>query len=635
MQTFSKRLLKFKRAPVLSRYSKATFMSSFKHARVGRRVLPAMGMSAAAMYFMNSSRFTPKLGSAFSFSTRFASAEEDHKIVEIEGVDDLAEGEMMPLQVGPDDGDKILIARYEDKIYALSNFCSHFGVPLAGSVLFDDKVICPAHNAAFSIVDGFPEQSPAKDGLQTYEVFEEDGKKFVKVPSNFKDNRVVDMATRDPSNKTKFVIVGGGAAGLAAAETLRQSDFTGEIIVLSSEDKVAYDRTLLSKALAKGNSDKWLLRDPQFLDKFGIDFRTNSRVKKVDVKNNEVTLSDDTTVPYDKLLLATGGYPKRPILPGIDLDGVFTLRSAADQKQIKSRLDGAKKVVIVGASFIGYECAANLASTYKGDVSVSVVDMASTPFERVLGKEVGGVLQKLAEENGVKFSLSNGIKKIVGEDGHAKGVELSDGTVLDADFVIMGTGIQPATQFVQDGIELEKDGSLRVDPYLKTSADNVYAAGDIATFPYWVTGDKVRVEHWNHASQQGEVAAFNMLDKHIPFDIIPFFWTRNFNKTLQYTGYHREFDEVFVDGSLEDHKFVAYYIKDDKVQAATALGAGAAIHILKEAMRLGMLPSASEIKEESKQEAFASINKLKEKIKSRKGASTCRKKSCCQKKAKK
>lgn len=599
MQSISKRILRFRRPGALLTMPRATFMTKTAYMRPMRRIIPAVGMSAATLYFMNSTRYASTFKSAFSYSTKMADAEVEYREIELTGHENLNDQEMMAFTVGSEEGDKILLAKHEGKVYALSNFCSHFGVPLAGSVLFDDKVICPAHNAAFSIIDGFPEHAPAKDGLQTFEIIERDGKQYVKLPSNFKDNKVPHMATRDKENKTRFVIIGGGPAGLSAAETLRQSDFTGEIIILSAEEVLAYDRTLLSKALAKGDASKWTLRSSDFMDKYGIDFRTNSRVKRLDTKNNEVYLANDTTLKYDKLLIATGGNARRPGFPGAELEGVYTLRKASDQETIKGHIDNAKKVVIIGSGFIGYECAANLVATYKDEKSVNVVDAISVPFEHVLGKDVGKALKTLAEDNGVKFNLSQKLKKIVGEAGKVTGVELEDGTVLDADLVILGTGVTPATSFIQDGIELAKDGSVKVDPYLRTSTSNVFAAGDMAEFPYYVTGERARVEHWNHATQQGEVAAYNMLDKDIPYDIIPFFWTRNYLKTLQYTGYARDFSEVHIDGSLEELKFVAYYIKGDKILAAAGLNRGADIHVIKEAMRVGIMPSASEIKDGS------------------------------------
>lgn len=235
----------------------------------------------------------------------------------------------------------------------------------------------------------------------------------------------------------------------------------------------------------------------------------------------------------------------------------------------------------------------------------------------------------MAEENGVKFNLQKGIKQIVGEDGKVRGVELDDGSCVEADLVIVGVGIDLATRFVTGELTTEQDGGIRVDPYLKTSAEDVYAAGDIANFPYWVTGDRARIEHWNHASQQGEIAAFNMLGKGIPFDDIPFFWTRNYERSLQFIGFAKEYDEVHIDGSLEERKFLALYVKDDRILAAAALNRGTDIHVLKEAMRMGILPSASEIKD-----GTVTVDKLKEKIKSRKGSNTCRRKQCCQKKKK-
>jgi nitrite reductase/ring-hydroxylating ferredoxin subunit len=365
MQFVSKRFLKFKKAPASLRSSVAFPAVKRSYMNTMKRFLPAMGLAATTFYFMNSPDYSPSV----RFYSRFACAEEEHKLVEIEGGESLPEGEMMALKVGPEDSDKVLIAKYQGELYALSNYCSHLGVPLAHSVLFDDKVICPAHNAAFSILDGYPETAPAKNGLQKFEIIEKQGKKYVKVPSNFKDTQVVHMATRDPKNKTKFIIVGGGPAGLSAAETLRQSDFTGEIIILSNEDKVAYDRTLLSKVLAKGDPDKWIIRKQDFLDTYGIEFRTNTPVTGIDTKKKEVVLNDNTTLSYDKLLIATGGTPRVLNIPGIDLKGVHTLRTAADQSKIKAEVNDAKKVVIIGAGFIGYECAANLVSTFKGKYS--------------------------------------------------------------------------------------------------------------------------------------------------------------------------------------------------------------------------------------------------------------------------
>ena len=558
-------------------------VAATKSSSMFRRILPIAGFAATSFYMMTDIKSRYVAGAFRSFAT----ADEKYWLIEIENAEALKDGEMMALKVGEKDSDKILVARYKGKLFALGNFWTHFGVPLAQSVLFDDKVICPAHNAAFSIIDGYPEYAPAKDGLPTFEVVEKDGKSFVKLPKNFNEKRTIYMAKRDEANKTRFVIIGGGAAGLSAAETLRQSDFTGEIIILSAEDKLGYDRTLLSKVLATGDVDKLLLRGKEFLDTYGIDFRLNSLVKRVDPSTNEVVLSDDSKVTFDKLLIATGGTARKPIIPGIDLTGVHTLRNAKDQEAIKAEVGKGKKVVIVGASFVGFECAASLVSTFKTEIDVNVVDFFSTPFERALGKDVGKVMQKMGEENGVKFTLSKGVKKLIGVDGKVSGVELTDGTVLDADVVIVGAGIQPATQLIGDGIELSNDGSIKVDPFLRTSSKNIFAAGDVANYPYWVTGDRARVEHWNHATQQGEVAAYNMLDKGIPYDSIPFFWTRNYMKTLQYAGYCREFDEVHIDGSLDEGKFVAYYIKDNKIVAFAGLNCGPSIHILKEAMKLG------------------------------------------------
>ena len=199
MQSFSKRFLKFKAASKLQKGATLSFASRPISMKMAKKVMPMVGMAGASLYLMNSAKF-----GSFSTASRFASAEEEFKLHEITGHEELEEGGLMPLKVGEDDGDKIVIAKYQGKLYALSNSCSHLGVPMAFGVLFDDKLICPAHNAAFSILDGFPEEAPAKNALQTFEVVEKDGKFFVKLPSDFKSSVVTHMATRDKSNKNNL-----------------------------------------------------------------------------------------------------------------------------------------------------------------------------------------------------------------------------------------------------------------------------------------------------------------------------------------------------------------------------------------------------------------------------------------------
>lgn len=230
--------------------------------------------------------------------------------VEITGADALEDGTMMDLKVGPGKQDKVLITRYQGKLYAIGAYCSHFGAPLVTGALFDDKVLCPWHAAGFSVTTGQLELAPGRDGVPAYAVIEKDGKSFVRVPKKMKKRQVAPMVKRDPTNNTRMVIVGGGASGTTAAETLRQSNFTGEITVISEESLLPYDRTLLSKAAAVGDPNKWLLRDQEFFNEYGIDFKLDSKVQSIDREDKSIALQDGARVKYDKLLIATGGAPR-------------------------------------------------------------------------------------------------------------------------------------------------------------------------------------------------------------------------------------------------------------------------------------------------------------------------------------
>lgn len=533
---------------------------------------------------------------------------------------------MKDLKVGPKDSDKVLVVRYKGELRCLGNFCTHFGLPLSKSVLFDDKVLCPFHNAAFSIVTGFPENAPALDGLPIFEVVEKEGKFFAKVPEDLPRKATMPMSKRDPSNKEKVVIIGGGAAGMSAAETLRQADFTGELTILTNEPHVPYDRTLLTKSLDV-KPEKIALRSPDFLKEYDIDVSTNSNVSSVDSTNKTVTLADGRIVNYDKLLVATGGAPRRPIIPGIDLNGVHTIRNGDDLIGIKEDAGKAKKIVVMGGSFIGIESASALKMKYKDAVDITVVQLEKVPFGRVFGDEIGAACKKICEEKGIKFQSETLINKISGSEGHVNGVELNNGTCLEADLVIVGAGVQCHTGFLNEQVRLAKDGSVRVDPFLKTSDPDIFAAGDVATYPYWRSGEAIRVEHWNHAIQQGEVAAYNILGKQVPYDSVPFFWTRFFNKSMVYVGNHRDYDEVFIDGDLDKPQFVAHYIKKNKIIATAAFNRGTDAHVIGEAMKARVIPSADKIK--SGEVTIADLQKAVVE----KGGVSCKRHKCCKKPA--
>jgi nitrite reductase/ring-hydroxylating ferredoxin subunit len=230
------------------------------------------------------------------FSNKISSA--DPSIVDhhIDFADALLEGEMKELKVGSGDDDKVLIARYQGKLYSVGNYCSHFGAPLSTGQLFDDKVLCPWHAAAFSIITGAVELAPGMDGLPKFKIVEKDGKSFVQVPSTLPRKQAANMAKRDPANHTRYVIIGGGPAGLNCAETLRQSNFTGEILVISDDKLMPYDRTLLTKVIATGDASKFKLREDAFLAAHDINYKLNTRAESVDTSSKTVKLSDGSTI---------------------------------------------------------------------------------------------------------------------------------------------------------------------------------------------------------------------------------------------------------------------------------------------------------------------------------------------------
>lgn len=375
------------------------------------------------------------------------------------------------------------------------------------------------------------------------------------------------LTKRDPDNNEHIVIIGGGPAGLNCAETLRQSGFSGRVTMISAEDMVPYDRTLLSKALAVGDASKMALRPPEFLADADIDTMLKKRVFNVKPEEKKIICNDGEKVFYDKLLIATGSKPWAPPVEGLKLKGVYPLRSNKDQTEIKEACKSAKNVVIIGASFIGSECAASLKMHYKDAMTITVINGEACPFERTLGSKIGAFYQKEHEDNGVTIHNKVFIKSANASEEdpkRVKSVTLSDGQELPADLVILGTGVRPNTEFLKNsGLEMNKDGGIVCDPFMQTNLPGVFAAGDIASVPYWPTGSRTRIEHWVVALEQGTNAAFNMLDKYVPYSGIPFFWTRHYNRSLQFIGCNAVgYSDVLVRGNMKKHKFLAYYIND-------------------------------------------------------------------------
>ena len=459
---------------------------------------------------------------------------------------DLAQG--IPLGDVPDGGmvgghvgdDAVLLARRGDEFFAIGATCSHYGGPLAEGLMVDDTVRCPWHHARFSLRSGEAVGAPAFNPMACWRVEKRDGKVFVREKIAPADRRRSAPASGKPE---RVVIVGGGAAGFAAAEMLRREGFAGSVTLLSADDAAPYDRPNCSKDYLAGNApEDWMpLRPPEFYRDQSIDLRLRAEVTGIDPKARQVALADGGSVPFDKLLLATGAEPVRLDIPGADRPHVHVLRSLADSRAIIAKAKEARRAVVLGASFIGLEVAASLRAR---EIEVHVVAPEKRPMERILGPQIADFVRALHEEHGVVFHLEDTAAAVDG-----KRVTLKSGGTLDADLVVAGVGVRPRTALAeQAGLKLDR--GVSVDAYLETSAPGIFAAGDIARWPDPHSGENIRVEHWVVAERQGQTAALNMLGHREKFTAVPFFWSQHYDVPINYVGHAEKWDEIAVDGDV-------------------------------------------------------------------------------------
>ncbi len=503
-------------------------------------------------------------------------------------VNDLKNGEMKSVSIG--DEKEILLTKVDDKYFALGAHCTHYGAPLKDGVIHNGIIMCPWHHACFDAKTGDMFDPPARDSLPNYDVKINGDDVIVMVPDELVASRTPDMVESDNSDKTNYVIIGGGASGNAAAQALRESGYKGKITIITLEARTPYDRPNLSKAYLSGEApSEWMpLRDKEFYKKYNIDFMFSHKVEEIFPGKKEICLDDNHIVKYDKLLLATGGIPRNLEVPGSNLKDIFYLRSFNDCDHIIEAAENFKEVVVVGASFIGMEVAYHL---HERKMNVTVVAPEDVPFKNVFGVEIGNLVRKLHEENGIKFKLGAQVSEFTGED-KVKSVILKSGEKIDCEFAVIGIGVNPATSLIK-GIETEKDGSVKVDEYLKTSED-IYAAGDVATFPY--KQKAIRIEHWRVAEQQGRVAGFNMSGKKIKFNKVPFFWTQQAGLNLRYVGNSKGWDEIITWGDISKKEFISFFIKNNNVEAAIGNNKDKEMDTIEFLMLNNKMPSIENIK---------------------------------------
>ena len=360
-----------------------------------------------------------------------------------------------------------------------------------------------------------------------------------------------------------FVIVGAGMAGGKAAETLREEGFDGRVVLIGAEPERPYERPPLSKDYLRGESERagvYLQDDPSWYEQHEVQLRTSASVESLDVGERAVLLEGGERIDYDALLLATGAEPKRLAVPGADLEGVHVLRTLADCDALRRVLDRGGRLVVVGAGWIGCEVAA---SARQRGMEVAVIEPQSVPLERVLGSELGAFYRDVHLDHGVVMRLGTGVEAIEGA-GRVERVRASDGTMLEADAVLIGVGVAPRTGLAE-GV-LDVDDGILVDAGLRTSVEGVFAAGDVANHDHPLLG-RLRVEHWANALEQGPAAARAMLGQEVSYDRVPYFFSDQYDVGMEYAGHSRTDDEVVFRGDPATREFIAFWLRDGRVAA--------------------------------------------------------------------
>lgn len=512
---------------------------------------------------------------------------------------------------------KVLVVRVNDQFHAMSPRCTHYGAPLKlGAVSPDGRITCAWHGACFNVCSGDVEDAPAPNALEKFEVFEKDGAVWIKG-----EEKAIKAGQRDPVMKCDaekeggVVVVGGGSGTLGLVQAIRELKYKGAVTVISKEPNLIIDRTKLSKALIP-DAEKILWRPREWYESAAIN-TVSDEVTSVDFNQKTVKTKSGKDFPYTKLVLATGGVPRPLPLPGFkELGNVFLLRFVTDVQAILGAVGEQKnkKIVIIGSSFIGME----VGNALSKENDVTIVGMDKAPMESIMGEQVGRIFQSNLEKAGVKFKLAASVEKATpsaSDPSKVGAVHLKDGTELPADLVVLGVGVRPATDFLRDNaaITLEKDGSIKTNEHFAVPNlnDDVFAIGDIATYPYHGpgtdpgTGTYTRIEHWNVAQNAGRGVARSIvhslssptasLQSLKPKAFIPIFWSA-LGAQLRYCGNTpKGWDGLVLKGEPQNAKFAAFYCLGETVVAVATMAMDPVMAKCAELMRRGNMPSKSEI----------------------------------------
>ncbi len=480
----------------------------------------------------------------------------------------------------------VKFAAYRDEngaVHTSSPRCTHMGclVDWNGAAKTWD---CPCHGSRFSL-DGEIVSGPATKPLEKMTL---DGELVSAIPlapaTRPEPEKEPAIARPGPAGQRVFVIIGASLAGATAAAKLREEGFDGRIILIGEEGELPYERPPLSKQFLRGELafEKLLIHPAGFYPGNGIETLLGTKASKIEAGDRRVHLTDGSDIAYDKLLITTGSTPRKPQLPGIDLDGVFDLRTKRDAEKIQSAGMKGRRALMIGMGFIGCEVAASLRQR---GVEVTAIESGKLPLERILGTRIAQVLQEIHLEKGVETLLEDSVASFEGAD-RLEAVVTTGGRKVECDFAVMGVGVEPAVA-VTEGSPIAVNDGILVDEYCRTNVDDIYAAGDVARHFHPLADRRMRVEHYQHAALHGPAAAMAMLGKAQPYEEVHWFWSDQYEHNLQYTGLWDRWDELVIEGNLSDRKFLGIYLREGKVAKAIALNRGEEISRITQMIRSG------------------------------------------------
>jgi apoptosis-inducing factor 3 len=461
--------------------------------------------------------------------------------------------------LGHFDGEPVILVRQGEQVFATGAICTHYGGPLAEGLVVGGTIRCPWHHARFDLGTGEAQGAPALNPVSCFTVRRQDNMVMIDRP------RAADFRVPCPLNPSSVVIVGAGAAGAACADMLRAKGYAGPVTLVGDEEPGPVDRPNLSKDFLAGTAtEDWIpLRTREYYESIHVELVTGDPAVRLSQADHQVSMRSGRTLNYGALLLATGAEPRSLPIEGAHLRHVFRLRTLADSKAIIDKAQRVRNCAVIGCGFIGLEVAASL--RHRG-LAVSAIGHDSVPLGKVLGEDLGRFIQKLHEQHGVRFFL-NATPRAIKEDR----VEIGEGNFVEAELVVLGVGVSPRTSLAE-AAGIQVNNGVIVSETLRTSAPEVFAAGDLARYPESVSGEPARIEHWVAAERQGQAVARSMLGIGGAFREAPFFWSQHYDVTISYVGHAASWDSCEIKGDLEKHDACAIYRRNGRTIAVATIG---------------------------------------------------------------